>query len=210
MSEELDAMVDEAKAAGKWVHAHAEGKSGIINAARAGVKVIAHCDLMDEEAAREVAKAGAIIVPTFAVHYRLIEQGEKLGVPSWGMKKITEINELHEENIRRAYKIGIRIATGTDFSGGVGKHGENAVELKYLVEKAGMPPFEALRAATSVAAEVAGLGGITGTLEKGKLADIIAVRGNPLEDLSAVLNPDNVKLVVRDGNTLKGLNYGKG
>ncbi len=201
--QELEAIVDEARAAGKWVHAHAEGKSGVINAARAGVKIIAHCDLMDEEAAREVAKAGAIIVPTFAIHYKLIEQGEKLGVPAWGMKKITEINELHEENIRRAYKIGIRIATGTDFSGGVGKHGENAVELKYLVEKAGMSPFEALRAATSVAAEAAGLGGITGTLEKGRLADVIAVRGNPLEDLGVLLEPDNVKLVVRDGDTLK-------
>lgn len=128
--EELKAIVDEANAVGKWVHAHAEGKIGIINSAKAGIKVIAHGDMMDEEAANEVLKAGSVVIPTFAIDYALLEKGSELGVPEWGMKKIKELYEIHVENARLAYKMGIKLATGTDFSGGVGKHGDNAMELK--------------------------------------------------------------------------------
>lgn len=201
--EELRAIVDEASAAGRWVHAHAEGKPGIVNAARAGVKVIAHCDLMDEEAAEDVLKANATCVPTFAIDYRLLEEGEKLGVPEWGMRKIAELAEVHLENIKRAYRMGVRLATGTDFSGGVGRHGNNAEEVKIFVEKLGMRPDEALIAATRNAAYAAGLEGAAGQIVKGALADIIVVNANPLDDVGVLMDRSRIELVMRGGQLLK-------
>ena len=203
--EELKAIVDEARAANRWVHAHAEGKVGIVNAARAGVKVVAHCDLMDEEAAEEVLKAGATCVPTFAIDYALLREGQRLGVPEWGMKKIAELADIHVENIRRAHRMGVRLATGTDFSGGVGRHGENAEEVALFVEKVGMTPQDALIAATRNAAYAAGLEGRAGVIAKGALADIIAVDGDPLENVRALTDRSKVKLVIRGGEVLKDL-----
>lgn len=203
--EELRAIVDEARAANRWVHAHAEGKAGIVNAARAGVKIVAHCDMMDEEAAEEVLKAGATCVPTFAIDYRLLEEGQKLGVPEWGMKKIAELADVHLENIKRAYRMGVRLATGTDFSGGVGRHGENAEEVAIFVEKVGMTPQEALIAATRNAAYAAGLEGRAGVIAKGALADLILVDGNPLENVRVLTDRSRIKLVVRGGDIIKDL-----
>ena len=201
--EELRAIVDEARAAGRWVHAHAEGKEGIVNAARAGVRVIAHCDLMDEEAAAEVVSAGALCVPTFAIDEKLLQEGQKLGVPEWGMRKIAELADVHLENIKRAYRMGVRLATGTDFSGGVGRHGENALEVKIFVEKVGMRPAEALMAATSVAAEAAGLKGKVGVIARGYLADMILVDGNPLEDVNVLTDRSRIVMVIKEGAIVK-------
>ncbi len=201
--DELSAIVDEARAAGRWVHAHAEGKTGIVNAARAGVKVIAHCDLIDEEAAQEVLKSGALCVPTFAIDEVLLREGQRLGVPEWGMKKIAELAEIHAENVRSAYRMGVKIATGTDFSGGVGRHGENALEIKMMVDKVGMSPAEALMSATRLAAEAAGLEGKAGVIAKGYLADVIAVDGNPLDDVSVLLDPKRVTIVIKEGQVIK-------
>mgnify|MGYP001772643309 CR=1 FL=1 len=202
-ADEIRAIVDEAGAAGRWVHAHAEGKAGIINAARAGVKVLAHCDLIDEEAAEEVIKAGSTCVPTMAIDYRLMSEGERLGVAEWGLSKIRELAEVHLENVRRAYRLGVRLATGTDFTGGVGKHGENAEEVVIFVKKLGMSPAEALIAATRHAASAAGLEGVTGEVAKGRLADLIVVDGNPLDDINVIRDPVRIRLVMRDGLVLK-------
>ncbi|MGC8572569.1 MAG: amidohydrolase family protein [Caldisphaera sp.] len=201
--EELKAIVDEANAVGKWVHSHAEGKIGIINSAKAGVKVIAHGDMMDEEAANEVLKAGSVVIPTFAIDYALLEKGSELGVPEWGMKKIKELYEIHVENAKLAYKMGIKLATGTDYSGGVGKHGDNAMELKLFVEKVGMKNEEALISSTKIASEATGLEKLIGTIEKGKLADLIVINGNPLDDINVLLNKENIQLVMKEGEIYK-------
>jgi imidazolonepropionase-like amidohydrolase len=201
--EELKAIVDEANAVGKWVHAHAEGKIGIINSAKAEIKVIAHGDMMDEEAANEVLKAGSVVIPTFAIDYALLEKGSELGVPEWGMKKIKELYEIHVENARLAYKMGIKLATGTDFSGGVGKHGDNAMELKLFVEKIGMKNEEALISSTKIASEATGLEKLIGTIEEGKIADLIVINGNPLDDINVLLNKNNIQLVMKEGEIYK-------
>ncbi|MGC9072324.1 MAG: amidohydrolase family protein, partial [Acidilobus sp.] len=185
------------------VHAHAEGKAGIINAARAGVKVIAHCDLMDEDAAQEVLKSGSICVPTFAIDYRLLGEGDRLGVPEWGMRKIRELVDVHLENIRRAYRIGVPLATGTDFSGGVGRHGENAEEIIILAEKVGMTPAEALISATRNAAIASGLEGRAGVIRRGYMADLVVVDGNPLDDVRVLRDQARIKFVMREGIAIK-------
>jgi len=201
--EELKAIVDEAQAANRWVHAHAQGTEGILNSLRAGVKVIAHAIYINEEASEEAKKRNAVVVPTLSIVQRLIDDGEKLGVPEWGLKKSKEVYEQHLNATRLAYKMGVKIATGTDFDGGLGKMGTNAMELKLFVEKVGMSPLEAIRAATVNASSAAGLEGKVGLMRKGALADLIVVNGNPIDDINTLINVDNVKYVIKDGNLVK-------
>lgn len=201
--EELKAIVEEAKAAKRFVHAHAQGKEGIMNALNAGVKVIAHAIYMDEEAALLAKEKDAVVVPTLSIVNKILEVGSKAGIPEWGLKKSEEVFRDHVENARKAWKLGVKIATGTDYLGGFFPHGENAVELKIFVEKLGMSPAEALKAATETAAEVAGMKGQTGKIEPGMLADIILVKENPLLDIGSLLKTENIELVMKGGVVLK-------
>lgn len=201
--EELKVIVDEAKAAKRFVHAHAQGKEGIMNALNAGVKVIAHAIYMDEEAANLAKDKDAVVVPTLSIVHKILEVGHKVGIPEWGLKKSEEVFQTHVENARLARKLGVKLATGTDFLGGAFPHGENAMEIKLFVEKLGMTPGEAIKAATEVAAEVAGLKGLAGKLERGMLADIVLVKENPLLDVGKLLDERNIKLVMKEGNIFK-------
>lgn len=202
--EEIKAIVYEAEAAGRFVHAHAEGSKGIINALMGGVKVIAHADMIDEDGIELALERNAIIVPTLSVSEHIINYGKELGLPSWAIEKESELYRFHVDNVRKAYKRGVKIATGTDFWGGVKafRHGDNALEIVLFVEKLGMTPLEAIKSATSVAAEAAGLKN-TGIIEKGKSADLVLVEGNPIDDVRTLLSRDKVKLVIKNGKILK-------
>lgn len=203
--EEIRAIVEEAEHAGRWVHAHAQGSKGIVNALKAGVKVIAHGIYIDDEGAELAREKGAVVVPTFAIVDQIVRYGEELGTPKWGLEKAREVYEVHVENIRRAYRAGVKLATGTDFVGGTKalKHGDNAVELEIFVEKLGMSPLESITCATRNAAEVAGLEKHIGTLEKGKLADIVIVKGDPLADIKLLTNRENIVAVIKGGKAVK-------
>jgi imidazolonepropionase-like amidohydrolase len=201
--EEIKAIVDEARAAGRFVHAHAQGTEGIKNAILGGVKVIAHAIYIDEECSALAKDLDVVVVPTLSIVDRILAIGSKIGIPEWGLKKAEEANKAHISNIRKAYKLGVKIATGTDFCGGPLRMGDNALEIKLLVEKVGMEPKEALIAATRVAAEAVGLKDKVGTIEKGKIADLIAVSGNPLSNLDILMSKDNIKLVIKEGKIIK-------
>jgi len=201
--EELKVIVDEARAARRFVHAHAQGKEGIMNALNAGVKVIAHAIYMDEEAAQLAKEKDAVVVPTLSIVHKILEVGERAGIPEWGLRKSEEVFKDHIENARRARNLGVKLATGTDFLGGFFPHGENAMELKLFVDKLGMSPSEAIRAATETAAEVAGMKGELGRLESGMIADIILVRENPLLSIDSLLRAENIELVMKEGEIVK-------
>ncbi|MEM0247379.1 MAG: amidohydrolase family protein [Desulfurococcaceae archaeon] len=201
--EEIKAIVEEARAVETFVYAHTYSSIGIKNAIQGGVKVIAHASFIDEEGIVLAREKDAIVVPTTATYYKILTEGAKAGFPEWGLRKAEEVFKVHCENIRKAYKSGVKIAAGSDFIGGPFRHGENALELKMLVERIGMSPAEALIAATRIAAEVAGLLDRVGTIEKGKLADIIAIRGNPLDNIDTLLNVNNIVLVMKEGEILK-------
>jgi imidazolonepropionase-like amidohydrolase len=203
--EEIKAIVDEARAAGRFVHAHAQGTEGIKNAILGGVKVIAHAIYIDEECSALAKDLDVVVVPTLSIVDRILAIGSKIGIPEWGLKKAEEASKAHISNIRKAYKLGVKIATGTDFCGGPLRMGDNALEIKLLVEKVGMEPKEALIAATKVAAEAVGLKDKVGTIEKGKIADLIAVSGNPLSNLDILMSKDNIKLVIKEGKIIKKL-----
>jgi len=203
--EEIKAIVDEARAAGRFVHAHAQGTEGIKNAILGGVKVIAHAIYIDEECSALAKDLDVVVVPTFSIVNKILSIGSKIGIPEWGLRKAEEANKAHISNIRKAYRLGVKIATGTDFCGGPLRMGDNALEIKLLVENVGMEPKEALIAATRVAAEAVGLKDVVGTIEKGKIADLIAVSGNPLNNLDILMNKENIKLVIKEGRVVKKL-----
>lgn len=200
---EIKAIVEEASKAGRIVHAHAQGSEGIANSIKAGVRVIAHAIYMGEEEFKLAKKKRAVIVPTLAIVNKIIEIGEKHGVPEWGLKKAEEVYDTHINTVKKAYREGVLIASGTDYLGGWLPMGENSIEIKLYVEKIGMRPFDAIVTATKNAAYAAGLEKMTGTLNKGKKADIIVIRGNPLENIDLLIDKDKIVFVMKNGKIFK-------
>jgi imidazolonepropionase-like amidohydrolase len=190
---ELDAIVDEAHARGRKVAAHAHGAEGIKRAVRAGVDSIEHGSFLDDEALALMKKQGTYYVPTALALQGVMERLNKGQLPPENARKAQVANTKHREAIRKAISAGVRMAFGTD--AGVFSHGRNAEEFGLLVE-AGMKPADALRAATVVNAELLGVQESLGTLEVGKLADVVAVPGDPLQDIRAT---QRVFFVMKEG-----------
>ncbi|WP_284126651.1 metal-dependent hydrolase family protein [Parerythrobacter aestuarii] len=185
--EEMKSIVDTANSLGLKVAAHAHGARGIEAAARAGVQTIEHGTYIDEQAARVMREKGTILVPTLMAFQGI---KENLGTGFYTPvveEKVRAVGPYAESIVERARKWGVKMAFGTD--AGVFPHGDNAGELA-LMKKGGMSDREVLASATSFAAEVLGLEGETGKLEPGFSADIIAVRGNPLEDIAVLEDID--------------------
>ncbi|MEM1546739.1 MAG: amidohydrolase family protein [Candidatus Methanomethylicia archaeon] len=204
--DELKAIVEEAEHAGRFVHAHAEGSKGIVNAVKSGIKIIAHANLIDDEGIQIIKENNGIIIPTFSVVENILEYGEEVGIPKWGLEKCRELHEVHVENMRKTYRAGVKIATGTDFIGGYKafKHGDNALEIFLLVKRIGMSPMEAIVSATRNASEAIGLEKYIGTLEPGKLADLIVVNSNPLNNIEVLMDKSRIIAVIKEGVNLKG------
>ena len=199
--EELDVIVREAAyRRGIKVMAHAQGAEGIKNAIRAGVHSIEHGIFLDDEALDLMLKRGTFLVPTLLAPLAVLEAGEKGGMPEYGIRKSREVIEIHSESISRAHKAGVKISMGTD--AGVMPHGTNLRELGLMVN-IGMTPMETIVATTKKAAECLGWEDQVGTIQAGKLADIVIARTNPLQDIRSLENVDNIALVMKDGKVVK-------
>lgn len=180
--DELEAVVATARDYGFHVAAHAHGAEGMKRAIRAGVHSIEHGTYMDDEVIRLMKEHGTWYVPTILAGRFVGEKAAEPGYfPEVVRPKAAAIGPQIQETFARAHKAGVNIVFGTDC--GVGPHGDNAREFEYMVE-GGMSPIDAIRAATSVAAEFLGVADRLGAIEPGKLADIIAVEGDPLADIS--------------------------
>lgn len=177
---ELDAIIDEAHARKRKVAAHAHGAEGARRAIRAGVDSIEHGSFLDDEALELMKKKGTWYVPTALALQGVIERADKGQLPPELERKARAAATRHRETLRKAISRGVRIAYGTD--AGVFSHGRNAEEFALLVG-AGMTPADALRSATVSTAELLGVQDSLGTLEAGKLADVVAVPGDPLQDI---------------------------
>jgi imidazolonepropionase-like amidohydrolase len=200
--DELSAIVEESHNHGMRVACHAYSRNGIINALRAGVDSIEHGTFLDEAISDEMVARGIFLVPTLSIMHKIATEGASHGMSPWALKKGAEINEVAARAFNLARKKGILIASGTDFSGAPPmRHGENALELRLMVQ-AGMSTADAISSATQVAAAAIGLGDRTGTLEKGKWADILIVEGDPLEDISVLQERSRIKMVVKGGRTI--------
>ena len=199
--EELDVIVREAAyRRGTKVMAHAQGAEGIKNALRAGVHSIEHGIFLDEEAIELMLERGVFLVPTLLAPLAVLEIGEKGGIPEHAIRKSREVIEIHSDSISRAYRAGVKIAMGTD--AGVMPHGTNLRELGLMVN-IGMNPMETIVATTKTAAQCLGWQDRVGTIEAGKLADIIIVRANPLQDIKSLEKTDNIVFVMKDGKVFK-------
>ncbi len=199
--EELEVIVREASyRRGVKVMSHAQGAEGVKNAIRAGVHSIEHGIFLDDEAIDLMLKHGTYLVPTLLAPLAVLEAGEKGGMPEYGIRKSREVIEIHSDSIGRAHKAGVRIAMGTD--AGVMPHGTNLRELG-LMTKIGMSPMETLVSTTKTAAECLGWSDQVGTVEAGKLADIIFLKTDPLKDIRSLENVDNIPLVMKDGKVVK-------
>jgi imidazolonepropionase-like amidohydrolase len=166
------------------VHAHAP--RGIRQAIACGADTIEHGMLLDRATARELAWTQTILVPTLSYLYRLAEFGPVLGVPTWLLSRGLHLQHEHAHAWQVALEEGVPIALGSDCSGdALYPHGENIFELEIMV-RLGMSCATALTSATSVAARALGLDDQLGTIEVGKVADLIAVRSDPLSDISAL------------------------
>ncbi len=198
--EEIRAIVEEARKVGTFVTAHAQGTEGIKIAIKAGVRTIDHGIYLDEEAVKMMKENNVILVPTLSIAYQIVTKGKEVGIVEWGIRKATEAFEHHLRSVKMAYEAGVKIAVGTDFGGPpLFKMGTNAMELELLVEKIGFKPMDAIVSATKIAAEACGLEDKIGTIQPGKKADIIVVKGNPLEDIRVLRKIENIRLVMKEG-----------
>jgi imidazolonepropionase-like amidohydrolase len=183
---ELQAIVSEAHQLGRKVAAHAHGTEGIKAAVRAGVDSIEHGSILDDDAVRLMKERGTWLVPTLMAGEQ-VEMSARAGrLPEFAVAKALAVRPKMTESFRRAVQGGVKIAFGTDSA--VSPHGQNAHEFELMVA-GGMKPAEALRAATSGAATLLGRERELGAIAPGMLADLVAVPGNPLEDIGVMKHP---------------------
>ena len=196
--EELVALIDTAADYGLRVAAHAHGTEGMKRAVIAGVASIEHGTFMDQEVMQLMKKKGTYYVPTILAGVWVGEKSRIDGFfPDLVRPKAAAIGPVIKSTFAEAYKTGVPIVFGTD--SGVSAHGDNAREFALMVE-GGMPPMEAIRSATSVAAKFLGIDGTLGTLAANKQADIVAVPGDPLDDITAM---EQVSFVMKAGTIYK-------
>jgi len=188
--DELRAIVETAESMGRKVTAHAHGKDGIDAALRAGVSSIEHGTYLDKETVALFKKHDAVLVPTVLAGMTVVDWAENHNfLPPNSALKALQVGPQMQTMLRIAWENGVTVAFGTDT--GVSAHGENAREFEYMI-KAGMSEMDAIKAATVVASKHIGMSDQIGTLEAGKDADIIAVDGSPLEDISELMDVDFV------------------
>ncbi len=200
--EEIAIMVAEAAAAGKTCMAHAQGTQGIKNAVNAGVESIEHGIWLDDEVLADMKRRGTFLVPTLVAPLWVLRNSEKApgSVLPQSVRKTKEVMADHKTSITRAIAAGLRVAMGTD--SGVGPHGHNAEELEHYVE-CGMTPMQAIVSTTKIASECIHLQHDVGTLEPGKLADLLIVDGDPLTDIKVLQDKAKLALIMRGGNVHK-------
>ena len=199
---ELKVIVDEAENYNLKVAAHCHSLEGIERCAKAGVKSIEHGTFIDRKASQLFAKKRMYLTPTLIVHQVLIEEG----FPVWDnfaddkVKKLKEVVKIQKENIATAYEEGVSFLMGSDC--GVIDHGRNLGELKQLVD-VGLSPLEAIQAGTIEGAKFFNQEDQLGSIEEGKIADMIIVKENPIDKIESLADSDNILTVIQDGKILK-------
>jgi imidazolonepropionase-like amidohydrolase len=195
---EIRAAVEEAAKYGRFVAAHAHGPEGIKNAVRAGVRSIEHGSLMDDEGISLMKERGTWLVADIYNGDYIATEWRKQGASEDILRKNDETTETQRQVFRKAVAAGVKIAYGTD--SGIYPHGDNAKQLPYMV-KYGMTPMQAIQSATIEAARLIGWEDRVGSLAPGKYADVVAVEGDALADLTTFMKP---AFVMKGGVVYKG------
>jgi imidazolonepropionase-like amidohydrolase len=200
--EEMKAIVADAHRLGRKVAAHAHGAQGILWASEAGVDSIEHGSYIDDAGIAEMKKNGTYLVPTLYLADWFMENAERNHVPDFLLVKAKAVMPAARKNVAHAFASGVKVAFGTDAA--VYPHGLNAREFAVMV-KLGLSPLQAIQAATLNAADLLGWAGKVGSLDPGAWADIVAVDGDPLKDVTTL---EHVKFVMKGGEVVKN-EYGK-
>lgn len=201
--DELAAGMAEARQAGRRIAAHAHGAEGMKNAVRAGAHSIEHATLMDDKAADLMRAHGVFMVPTLSALATTADCRWACGVPETVLQKARALRPRHEASFKKAYRSGIPIAMGTDAGTPFNEHGANAQELERMVAL-GMSPMDALVAATASASRLLGINQEVGTIEVGKVADLLVVSGNPLRNIGLLRDKDRIAGVMQAGRFVSG------
>lgn len=209
--DEMRAAIEEANNVGKKSMAHAQGSNGIKNAIIAGISSIEHGFHLTDEIIEMMIKQDVFLVPTLAAVHHIVVRGLEAGIPEYGVRKAKQGQDAHIASFKKALEAGVKIAMGTDAATPFNYHGENALELELMVE-AGMSAEQALYAATRMGAELMGMLDKIGTLENGKLADILVVDGDPLSDITVLRDISRINLVMKGGLSVinRGVSVVKG
>jgi imidazolonepropionase-like amidohydrolase len=195
-AEEMRVGLHEAKRFHKSTASHAQGTEGILNAVRGGVDSVEHGIYMDDECLREMLERQTYLVPTIAALKNILDNADK-GIPPYAVEKARNVAERHRESFKMYYKAGGRIALGTDAGTPYNLHGENAMELAFMVEF-GMTPVDALIAGTSRAHDLMGLIN-AGRVLQGARADLLLVKGDPTQDIACAAQRSNHVAVLKGG-----------
>lgn len=197
--EEMQALVDEAHMRGLTVATHAHGTDGIKTAIKAGVDSVEHVSLLDDEAIKLALKHGTYFSMDIYVTEYILSEGAKAGILEESLAKERIVGQRQRDNFAKALKAGVKMVFGSD--AGVYPHGDNGKQFARMV-KFGMTPMQAIQASTINAATLLKQQEVLGSVSEGKKADIVGVKGNPLDDISLL---ENVGLVVKDGQIVKSL-----
>ena len=195
--EELQAAVDEASHFGLRVEAHAHSASGIKNAIRAGVASVEHATMIDDEGIALAKQHGTYLDMDIYDEECIQEDGRKGKMPKDFLEHDRQLGQMQRDNFRKAVQAGLKMSFGTD--AGVCAYGQNAKQFAWMV-KYGMTSMQAIQSATSSAADLLGRGDELGSIKPGKYADVIAVSGDPLENVSLL---ENVQFVMKDGKVYR-------
>ena len=195
--DQLRAVVTTAKARGKFVTAHAHGAVGIKSAIRAGVRSIEHASLIDDEALKMAKASGTWLVMDIYNGDYIDDVGTREKWPEEYLRKNRETTDIQRAGFTKAVKMGVKIAYGTD--SGVYPHGNNAKQFAYMV-RYGMTPMQAVQSATIRAAELLGKEETLGSVQPGRFADLVAVKGDPIQDIRVL---ENLTHVMKDGKLVR-------
>ena len=198
--EELAAAVYEARAVRKYVCAHVYVPEGIQNCIKAGVRSIEHGNFMDEESASMMKENDLFLVPTLAIFEMSSRYGRENGAPESMLEKINKVRDVGQQSLEIAQSVGLKIGSGSDVFGPYVEGRALSLELQANV----LGPMESLICATRNNAELFGIVDEVGTLETGKLADVLVVDGDPLDDIRILQDKDNVQVVIQSGRAVKG------
>lgn len=200
--DELAAAIGQAHQLGVRVAGHCHGAAGVKAAVKLGLDTVEHGTMLDEEAVALMVEHGTYLVPTIIAGKHIVDHGTAAGIAPHVVRKGQQIGEWHRKSVTMAHQAGVKIAFGTDCGTPFNRPGENALELGYMVE-CGLSPSEALQSATRVAAEASALGDRIGTLEEGKIADLIVVHGEPLANIAVMADPAAIAYVMKGGMVVR-------
>jgi imidazolonepropionase-like amidohydrolase len=198
--DEMRAVVEEGLKLGKHTAAHAHAAQGIRNAVAAGVRTIEHGTMADNAAIDAMAEAGAYLIPTMSLH-ELFESHAQ-NIPAFMLEKSRQMEHDYIDIVKKALKAGVKIAVGTDAGTNYNYHGNNAAEIVYLVKNDILSPSAAITAATKWAAEAIMLDDQLGTVETGKLADMVLVNADPLKNINVLVDPGMISAVYKGGRKI--------